>query len=67
MTPPQDCYKVNVDGALYRGIGVVICNDKGQLMGAMSKALLLGLHHETVARSTWMELSSKTWATVELG
>ena len=40
--PPLGCYKVNVDGAVFKdrghcGIGVVVRNDKGQIMGALSK------------------------------
>ena len=41
-SPPLGCYKVNVDGAVFKdrghcGIGVVVRNDKGQIMGALSK------------------------------
>ena len=49
-TPPrEEWYKVNMDGALFKessncGIGIVIRNERGELMGAMSKKLdiLLG-------------------------
>ena len=42
--PPLGWYKVNVDGAVFKelghyGIGVVVQNDKGQIMGALSKLL----------------------------
>ncbi|XP_023898674.2 uncharacterized protein LOC112010558 [Quercus suber] len=44
--PPQGMYKVNVDAAVFKkqrccGIGVVIRNDKGQMMGALSKQISL--------------------------
>ena len=46
--PIEGWYKVNVDGAVFKessscGIGVVIRNDQGQIMGAMSKKLNLPL------------------------
>ena len=46
--PKQGWYKANVDRAVckergYRGMGVVIRNAEGQLMGAMSKRLALPL------------------------
>ena len=44
MAPPQDWYKVNVDGATFKdsrqcGLGVVVRNDKGEIMGALSKKI----------------------------
>ena len=46
--PREGWYKANVDGAVFKetnscGIGVVIRNDQGQIMGAMSKKLNLPL------------------------
>ena len=46
--PPQDWYKVNVDAAVFReqgtcGIGVVIRNHKGQIMGAICKQVFFPL------------------------
>ena len=42
VPPPQGMYKVNIDTTVFKeqgccGIGVVIRNDQGQLMGAMCK------------------------------
>lgn len=42
--PSLRWYKVNIDGAILKelghcGIGVVVQNDKGQIMGALSKLL----------------------------
>ena len=44
--PPQGMYKANVDAAVFKeqrccGIGVVIRNDKGQMMGALCKKINL--------------------------
>ena len=44
--PPQGMYKVNVDAVVFKeqrcyGIGVVIRNDKGQMMGALCKKIPL--------------------------
>ena len=48
MAPREGWYKANVDGAVFKeysscGIGVVIRNDQGQIMGAMSKKLNIPL------------------------
>ncbi|XP_075665153.1 uncharacterized protein LOC142634774 [Castanea sativa] len=42
--PSSDWYKINVDGAVFKetrccGIGVVARNDRGQIIGALSKKL----------------------------
>lgn len=44
MPPPQGWYKVNVDGATFKdsrqcGLGVVVRNDKGEIMEALSKKI----------------------------
>ncbi|KAM3688048.1 hypothetical protein ACJW31_10G121100 [Castanea mollissima] len=46
--PPLGWYKVNVDGVVFKefghcGIGVVVRNDKGQIMRALGKLLLYPL------------------------
>lgn len=46
--PDMDWYKINADGAIFPaisccGIGVIIRNERGQVMGAMSKKLPLPL------------------------
>ena len=46
--PKQGWYKVNTDGAVFRetgscGIGVVVRNEKGQIMGALCRRLELPL------------------------
>lgn len=46
--PPTDCYKINVDGAMFKEIGqcgirVVVRNDRGEIMGALSKKLYFPL------------------------
>ena len=46
--PPPAWYKTNVDGVVFTergqcGIGVVVWNDKGQIMGALSQKLLYPL------------------------
>lgn len=56
--PRRGWYKINVDGAVFKdsgscGISVVIRNEKGQLMGAISKNLPLLLRAlEVEARAT---------------
>ena len=46
--PSPGWYKVNVDGVVFRdrgkiGVGVVIRNDRGELMGAMSQKIYFPL------------------------
>ena len=48
IPPKQGWYKVNTDGAVFResgscGIGVVVRNEKGQIMGALCRRLELPL------------------------
>ena len=58
--PIEGWYKVNVDGVLFRepsscGIEVVIRNDQGQIMGAMSKKLNLPINAVEVEAKVFEE------------
>lgn len=48
VPPSLGCYKINADGAVFgnigcSGVGVAIRNEKGQLMGSMSRKMMLPL------------------------
>ena len=48
ITPTYDCYKINVDGAVFAsqkmaGVRVLIQDAKGRLIGACSKKIMASL------------------------
>ena len=56
--PSPGWYKVNVDGVVFRdrgkiGVGVVIRNDRGELMGAMSQKIYFPWEQLRLKRKQW--------------